>query len=111
MFLSNMFYTTMKNFDNKNRLEPNFDVFKTRNTNSFMNYYNYIKDLFVNHPEGVINEEVTDKCFKLMYKNDKILILLIRFNFNINQFHKDTTFVQLVNILLTRIQNLLKMFE
>ena len=111
MFISNMFYTTMKNFDNKNRIDANFDIFKTKYTNSFMNYYNNMKDLFVYHPEGVINETVTEKCFKLMYKNDKILILLIKFNFNINQLHKNNVFIQLINILLIRIKSLLQMFE
>ena len=110
-YISNMFYTTMKNFDNKNKYNSNYEEFKTRFTNSFMKYYNVIKDLFVQHPNGIISDNVNQKCFKLMAKNDKILILLIRFNFSINNFHKDNIIVQLVNILITRTRNLLFMFE
>ena len=111
IYISNMFYTTMKNFDNKNKYNPNFEEFKTCFTNSFMKYYNHIKDLFVNHPNGIINDSVNQKCFRLMAKNDKILILLIRFNFSINNFHKDNNLIQLVNILIIRTKNLLLMFE
>ena len=111
IYISNMFYTTMKNFDNKNKYNPNFEEFKTCFTNSFMKYYNQIKDLFVNHPNGIINDSVNQKCFKLMAKNDKILILLIRFNFSINNFHKDKNLIQLINILIVRTKNLLLMFE
>ena len=46
-----------------------------------------------------------------MAKNDKILILLIRFNFSINNFKKDSITIELVNILIERIKNLLMMFE
>ena len=111
LFISNMFYTTMKNFDNKNKYNPNYEEFRTRFTNSFMNYYNNIKDLFVHHPNGIIDDSVNQKCFKLMAKNDKILILLIRFNFSINSFHKDNNLIQLVNILIIRTKDLLLMFE
>ena len=111
IYISNMFYTTMKNFDNKNKYNPNFEEFKTCFTNSFMKYYNKIKDLFISHPNGIISDSVNQKCFKLMAKNDKILILLIRFNFSINNFHKDNKLIELVNILLIRIKNLLLMFE
>ena len=111
LFISNMFYTTMKNFDNKNKYNPNYEEFKTCFTNSFMKYYNIIKDLFVHHPNGIINDSVNQKCFELMAKNDKILILLIRFNFSINNFHKDNNLIQLVNILLLRMKDLLLMFE
>ncbi len=111
LYISNMFYTTMKNFDNKNKYNPNFEEFKTCFTNSFMKYYNQIKDLFVSHPNGIINDSVNQKCFKLMAKNDKILILLIRFNFSLNNFHKDKNLIQLVNILITRTKDLLLMFE
>ena len=106
-----MFYTTMKNFDNKNKYNSNYEEFKTCFTNSFMKYYNVIKDLFAQHPNGIISDNVNQKCFKLMAKNDKILILLIKFNFSINNFHKDNIIVQLVNILILRIRNLLLMFE
>ena len=111
LYISNMFYTTMKNFDNKNKYDPNFEEFKNCFTNSFMKYYNHIKDLFVHNPNGFINESVNQKCFKLMAKNDKILILLIRFNFSINNFQKDTKLIQLVNILMIRTKDLLLMFE
>ena len=74
LYISNMFYTTMKNFDSKNKYNANF-------------------------------EEL------LMAKNDKILILLIRFNFSINNFKKDSITIELVNILIERIKNLLMMFE
>ena len=111
LYISNMFYTTMKNFDNKNKYNPNYEEFKTCFTNSFMKYYNKIKDLFIGHPNGIINDSVNQKCFKLMAKNDKILILLIRFNFSINNFHKDNKLIELVNILFIRIKNLLLMFE
>ena len=77
MYISNMFYTTMKNFDNKNKYNPNYEEFKSRFTISFMKYYNIIKDLFIHHPNGIISDSVNQKCFKLMKKNDKILILLI----------------------------------
>ena len=76
-----------------------------------MKYYNQIKDLFVSHPNGIINDSVNQKCFKLMEIIDKILILLIRFNFSLNNFHKDKNLIQLVNILITRTKNLLLMFE
>ena len=111
MYISDMFYTTMKNFDSKNKYNPNYEEFKTRFTNSFMKYYNIIKDLFVHHPNGIINDNVNQKCFKLMKKNDKILILLIRLNFSINNFHKDIKIIELVNILIVRIRDLLIMFE
>ena len=111
MYISNMFYTTMKNFDNKNKYNPNYEEFKSRFTISFMKYYNIIKDLFIHHPNGIISDSVNQKCFKLMKKNDKILILLIRFNFSINSFHKDNNIIQLVDILILRIRNLLLMFE
>ena len=110
-YISNMFYTTMKNFDNKNKYNPNFEEFKTCFTNSFLKYYNIIKDLFVYHPNGIISDDVNQKCFKLMAKNDKILILLIRFSFSINTFHKDEKIIQLVDILVNRTRNLLSMFE
>ena len=111
IYISNMFYTTMKNFDSKNRYNANFEEFKTCFTNSYMRYYNNIKDLFVHHPNGIINDSVNEKCFKLMAKNDKILILLIKFNFSINNFKKDSITIELVNILIERIKNLLMMFE
>ena len=111
MYISDMFYTTMKNFDSKNKYNPNYEEFKTRFTNSFMKYYNIIKDLFLHHPNGIINDNVNQKCFKLMKKNDKILILLIRLNFSINNFHKDIKIIELVNILIVRIRDLLIMFE
>ena len=111
MYISDMFYTTMKNFDSKNKYNPNYEEFKTRFTNSFMKYYNIIKDLFVHHPNGIINDNVNQKCFKLMKKNDKILILLIRLNFSINNFHKDIKTIELVNVLIVRIRDLLIMFE
>ena len=111
LYISNMFYTTIKNFDSKNKYNSNFEEFKTCFTNSYMKYYNNIKDLFVNHPNGIINDNINEKCFKLMAKNDKILILLIKFNFSINNFKKESTTVQLVNILVERIKNLLVMFE
>ena len=111
LYISNMFYTTMKNFDNKNKYNANFEEFKICFTNSYMKYYNNIKDLFVHHPNGIINDSVNEKCFKLMAKNDKILILLIRFNFSINNFKKDSITIELVNILIERIKNLLMMFE
>ena len=111
LYISNMFYTTMKNFDNKNKYDTNFEEFKTCFTRSFLKYYNHIKDLFVHHPNGIINDSVNEKCFKLMAKNDKILILLIRFNFSINRFHKDKHLIELVNILISRTKNLLLMFE
>ena len=111
LYISNMFYTTMKNFDSKNKYNANFEEFKTCFTNSYMKYYNNIKDLFVHHPNGIINDSINEKCFKLMAKNDKILILLIRFNFSINNFKKDSITIQLVNILIERIKNLLMMFE
>ena len=110
-FISNMFYTTMKNFDYKNKYNSNFEEFKNSFTKSFMNYYNTIKDLFTKHPNGIINDEINQKCFKIMTKNDKILILLIRFNFSINNFHKDNNIIKLVDILLVRIKDLLMMFE
>ena len=110
-YISNMFYTTMKNFDNNKKYNPNYEEFKTCFTNSFMKYYNIIKDLFVNHPNGIISDNVNQQCFKLMAKNDKILILLIRFNFSINNFHKDEKLIQLVDILINRTRNLLSMFE
>jgi hypothetical protein len=105
LYISNMFYTTMKNFDSKNKYNANFEEFKTCFTNSYMKYYNNIKDLFVHHPNGIINDSINEKCFKLMAKNDKILILLIRFNFSINNFKKDSITIQLVNILIERIKN------
>ena len=111
LYISNMFYTTMKNFDSKNKYNANFEEFKICFTNSYMKYYNNIKDLFVHHPNGIINDSVNEKCFKLMAKNDKILILLIRFNFSINNFKKDSITIELVNILIERIKNLLMMFE
>ena len=111
LYISNMFYTTMKNFDSKNKYNANFEEFKICFTNSYMKYYNNIKDLFVHHPNGIINDNVNEKCFKLMAKNDKILILLIRFNFSINNFKKDSITIELVNILIERIKNLLMMFE
>ena len=111
LYISNMFYTTMKNFDAKNKYNANFEEFKISFTNSYMKYYNNIKDLFVHHPNGIINDNINEKCFKLMAKNDKILILLIRFNFSINNFKKDSITIQLVNILIERIKNLLMMFE
>ena len=111
LYISNMFYTTMKNFDNKKKYNTNFEEFKICFTNSFMKYYNNIKDLFVKHPNGIINDSVNQKCFKLMTKNDKILILLIRFNFSINRFHKNNDLIQIVNILIERIRNILLMFE
>ena len=111
LYISNMFYTTMKNFDSKNKYNANFEEFKLCFTNSYMKYYNNIKDLFVHHPNGIINDSVNEKCFKLMAKNDKILILLIRFNFSINNFKKDSITIELVNILIERIKNLLMMFE
>ena len=111
LYISNMFYTTMKNFDSKNKYNANFEEFKICFTNSYMKYYNNIKDLFVRHPNGIINDNVNEKCFKLMAKNDKILILLIRFNFSINNFKKDSITIELVNILIERIKNLLMMFE
>ena len=111
LYISNMFYTTMKNFDSKNKYNANFEEFKLCFTNSYMKYYNNIKDLFVHHPNGIINDNINEKCFKLMAKNDKILILLIRFNFSINNFKKDSITIQLVNILIERIKNLLMMFE
>ena len=111
LYISNMFYTTMKNFNIKNKYNANFDEFKAYFTNLFMKYYNNIKDLFVRHPNGIINDNVNEKCFKLMAKNDKILILLIRFNFSINNFKRESIAVQLVNILIERIKNLLIMFE
>ena len=111
IYISNMFYTTMKNFDSKNRYNANFEEFKTCFTNSYMRYYNNIKDLFVHHPNGIINDNVNEKCFKLMAKNDKILILLIKFNFSINNFKKDSITIELVNILIERMKNLLMMFE
>ena len=111
IYISNMFYTTMKNFDSKNKYNANFEEFKTCFTNSYMKYYNNIKDLFVHHPNGIINDTINEKCFKLMAKNDKILILLIRFNFSINNFKRESTTVQLVNILIERFKNLLMMFE
>ena len=111
IYISNMFYTTMKNFDSKNRYNANFEEFKTCFTNSYMRYYNNIKDLFVHHPNGIINDNVNEKCFKLMAKNDKILILLIKFNFSINNFKKDSIAIELVNILIERMKNLLMMFE
>jgi hypothetical protein len=111
MYISDMFYTTMKNFDSKNKYNPNYEEFKTRFTNSFMKYYNIIKDLFLHHPNGIINDNVNQKCFKLMKKNDKILILLIRLNFSINNFHKDIKTIELVNVLIVRIRDLLIMFE
>ena len=101
----------MKNFDNKNKYNPNYEEFRALFTNSFMNYYNNIKDLFVHHPNGIIDDSVNQKCFKLMAKNDKILILLIRFNFSINSFHKDNKLIQLVNILIIRTKDLLVMFD
>jgi hypothetical protein len=101
----------MKNFDSKNKYNANFEEFKICFTNSYMKYYNNIKDLFVHHPNGIINDNVNEKCFKLMAKNDKILILLIRFNFSINNFKKDSITIELVNILIERIKNLLMMFE
>ena len=58
IYISNMFYTTMKNFDNKNKYNPNFEEFKTCFTNSFMKYYNKIKDLFISHPNGIISDSV-----------------------------------------------------
>ena len=67
--------------------------------------------MFVKHPNGLINDNVNQKCFKLMTKNDKILILLIRFNFSINRFHKNINLIQIVNILIERIKNILLMFE
>ena len=111
LYISNMFYTTMKNFDNKKKYNTNFEEFKICFTNSFMKYYNNIKDLFVKHPNGIINDSVNQKCFKLMTKNDKILILFIRFNFSINRFHKNNDLIQIVNILIERIRNILLMFE
>jgi hypothetical protein len=111
LYISNMFYTTMKNFDYKNKYNSNFEEFKNSFTKSFMNYYNTIKDLFTKHPNGIINDEINQKCFKIMTKNDKILILLIRFNFSINNFHKDNNIIKLVDILLVRIKDLLMMFE
>ena len=111
LYISNMFYTTMKNFDNKKKYNTNFEEFKMCFTNSFLKYYNNIKDLFVKHPNGLINDNVNQKCFKLMTKNDKILILLIRFNFSINRFHKNINLIQIVNILIERIKNILLMFE
>ena len=111
LYISNMFYTTMKNFDSKNKYNANFEEFKICFTNSYMKYYNNIKDLFIHHPNGIINDNVNEKCFKLMAKNDKILILLIRFNFSINNFKKDSITIELVNILIERIKNLLMMFE
>ena len=111
LYISNMFYSTMKNFDSKNKYNANFEEFKICFTNSYMKYYNNIKDLFVHHPNGIINDNVNEKCFKLMAKNDKILILLIRFNFSINNFKKDSITIELVNILIERIKNLLMMFE
>ena len=86
----------------KNKYDTNFEEFKTCFTRSFLKYYNHIKDLFVHHPNGIINDSVNEKCFKLMAKNDKILILLIRFNFSINRFHKDKHLIELVNILISR---------
>ena len=111
LYISNMFYTTMKNFDSKNKYNANFEEFKTCFTNSYMKYYNNIKDLFIYHPNGIINDSINEKCFKLMAKNDKILILLIRFNFSINNFKKDSIAIQLVNVLIERFKNLLMMFE
>jgi hypothetical protein len=111
LYISNMFYTTMKNFDSKNKYNANFEEFKICFTNSYMKYYNNIKNLFVHHPNGIINDSVNEKIFKLMAKNDKILILLIRFNFSINNFKKDSITIELVNILIERIKNLLMMFE
>ena len=111
LYISNMFYTTMKNFDIKNKYNANFEEFKTCFTNSYMKYYNNIKDLFVHHPNGIINDNINEKCFKLMAKNDKILILLIGFNFSINNFKKESIAVQLTNILIERIKALLMMFE
>ena len=111
LYISNMFYTTMKNFDQKNKYNANFEEFKTYFTNAYMRYYNNIKNLFVTHPNGIINDNVNEKCFKLMAKNDKILILLIRFNFSINNFKKESITINLTNILVERIKNLLMMFE
>ena len=37
LYISNMFYTTMKNFDQKNKYNANFEEFKTYFTNAYIN--------------------------------------------------------------------------
>lgn len=100
-----MFYTTLKNIynDNKNKYNTNFEELKNYYTNSFLKYYNNIKDIFVLYPDGIINDKVTQKCFKIMTKNDKILLLLIRLNFKKNHLNNDSISFKLVKILLDRI--------
>ena len=112
-FISSMFYTTLKNIynDNKNKYNTNFEELKNYYTNSFLKYYNNIKDIFALYPNGIINDKVTQKCFKIMTKNDKILLLLIRLNFNKNHLNNESISFKLVKILLDRIKSILIMLE